>query len=173
MNTNIVPITKARSNLSSLTQKVKGEKYVVLTKGGSPRAALVDIKYLTKLEDEVKKIYGKTFIDPNLLISPLVLTETERNVRSKLHSYQLQRFFKLAEKTQIVNQKPDPGLIIKAKKVIAEKDAVILAEAKLAKCDFLATLDKKDFLNKKVAKFLKPSIALTPKDLIGLLRPSL
>ena len=108
-----------------------------------------------------------------LLVSPLVLTETERNVRSKLHSYQLQRFFKLAEKTQILNQKPDPNLIIKAKKVIAEKDAIILAEAKLAKCDFLATLDKKDFLNEKVAKFLKPSIVLTPKDLIKLLRPSL
>ena len=67
MNINIVPITKVRSNLSSLTQKVKGEKYIVLTKGGTPRAALVDINYLTKLEDEVKRIYGKTFIDPSLL----------------------------------------------------------------------------------------------------------
>ena len=67
MNINIVPITKVRSNLSSLTQKVKGEQYIVLTKGGTPRAALVDIDYLTKLEDEVKKIYGKTFIDPSLL----------------------------------------------------------------------------------------------------------
>ena len=114
-----------------------------------------------------------TLANIKLLVSPLVLTETERNVRSKLHSYQLQRFFKLAEKTQILNQKPDPNLIIKAKKVIAEKDAIILAEAKLAKCDFLATLDKKDFLNEKVAKFLKPSIVLTPKDLIKLLRPSL
>src|SRR3990167_2888428 len=114
-----------------------------------------------------------TLTNIKLLVSPLVLTETERNVRSKLHSYQLQRFFKLAEKTQILNQKPAPGLIIKAKKVIAEKDAVILSEAKLAKCDFLVTLDKKDFLNEKVAKFLKPSIALTPKDIIELLRPSL
>ena len=113
-----------------------------------------------------------TLANIKLLVSPLVLTETERNVRSKLHSYQLQRFFKLVEKTQILNQKPDPDLIIKAKKVIAEKDAVILAEAKQAKCDFLVTLDKKDFLNERVAKFLKPSIALTPKDLIRLLHPS-
>ncbi|HLA04242.1 MAG TPA: PIN domain-containing protein [Patescibacteria group bacterium] len=113
-----------------------------------------------------------TLANIKLQVSPLVLTETERNVRSKLHSYQLQRFFKLVEKTQILNQKPDPDLIIKAKKVIAEKDAVILAEAKQAKCDFLVTLDKKDFLNEKVAIFLKPSIALTPKDLIGLLQPS-
>ena len=113
-----------------------------------------------------------TLANIKLLASPLVLTETERNVRSKLHSYQLQRFLKLAEKTQILNQKPDPGLIIKAEKVIAQKDAVILAEAKQAKCDFLVTLDKKDFLNERVAKFLKPSIALTPKDLIRLLHPS-
>ena len=78
MNINIVPITKVRSNLSSLTQKVKGEKYIVLTKGGTPRAALVDINYLTKLEDEVKKIYGKTFIDPNLL--PLTRQFTKREI---------------------------------------------------------------------------------------------
>lgn len=78
MNINIVPITKVRSNLSSLTQKVKGEQYIVLTKGGTPRAALVDIDYLTKLEDEVKKIYGKTFIDPNLL--PLTRQFTKQEI---------------------------------------------------------------------------------------------
>ena len=78
MNINVVPITRARSNLSSLTRKVKGEKYIVLTKGGTPRAALVDIKYLTKLEDEVKKIYGKTFIDPTIL--PLTREFTKKEI---------------------------------------------------------------------------------------------
>ena len=78
MNIDIVPITKVRSNLSSLTQKVKGEKYIILTKGGTPRAALVDIDYLTKLEEEVKKIYGKTFIDPTLL--PLTRQFTKREI---------------------------------------------------------------------------------------------
>lgn len=78
MNTNIVPITKARSNLSSLTQKVKGEQYIVLTKGGSPKAALVDIDYLKKLEEEVQKIYGKTFIDPSLL--PLTREFTKQEI---------------------------------------------------------------------------------------------
>ena len=67
MNTNIIPITKARWSLGTLTQKIKGEQYIVLTKGGTPKAALVDIEYLKKLEDEVKKIYGKTFINPTLL----------------------------------------------------------------------------------------------------------
>lgn len=79
MNSNIVPITQARSNLSSLTKKVKGEEYIVLTKGGSPKAALVDIDYLQKLESEVKKIYGKTFIDPSLL--PLTRDFTNREIK--------------------------------------------------------------------------------------------
>ena len=97
------------------------------------------------------------------------MTETERNVRKKLHSYQLERFFKLVGKMQILDQKPDMELIAKAKKIIAEKDAVILVEAKLSKADFLVTLDKKDFLNEKVADFLKPTIALTPKILFEVL----
>ena len=78
MNIDIVPITKVRSNLSSLTQKVKGEKYIILTKGGTPRAALVDIDYLTKLEEEIRKIYGKTFIDPTLL--PLTRQFTKKEI---------------------------------------------------------------------------------------------
>lgn len=64
---NIVPITKARSTLSTLAKQVKGDQYVVLTKGGSPQAALVDVDYLKTLEEEVNKIYSKTFIDPKLL----------------------------------------------------------------------------------------------------------
>lgn len=105
-----------------------------------------------------------------LVVSPLVLTETERNVRKKLQSYHLERFFALVSKTHIVNQKPDINLTRRAKKVIAAKDAVILAEAKQARVDFLVTLDKKDFLNEKVAKYLKPTIVLTPKMLFAQLK---
>ncbi|KKR57495.1 MAG: hypothetical protein UU05_C0010G0014 [Candidatus Curtissbacteria bacterium GW2011_GWA1_40_47] len=111
-----------------------------------------------------------TYKNIKLVVSHLVLTETERNIRKKLQSYALERFFKLVEKTHILDQKPDLELIRQAKKIIVEKDAVILAEAKQSKSDFLVTLDKKDFLNKKVAEFLKPSIALTPKDLFETFR---
>ena len=104
----------------------------------------------------------------DLMVSPLVLVETERNVKGKLHSYQLERFFKLVALTQVIDQKPALKLIKKARTIIAEKDSVILAEAKLAKCDFLVTLDKKHFLNEKVANFLKSTTAITPKDLIEL-----
>lgn len=79
MNTNIIPITRARSNLGNLAKKVKGDQYVVLTKGGSPQAALVDINYLKKLEEEVEKIYAKTFIDPTLL--PLTRNFSQKEIK--------------------------------------------------------------------------------------------
>ena len=56
MNTSIVPITKARSKLGDLTSQVVGDRYVVLTKGGEPKAALVDIEYLIQLEKIVEKL---------------------------------------------------------------------------------------------------------------------
>lgn len=64
---NIIPITKARGKLGDLADKVRGGNYVVFTKGGNPKAALVDINYLTKLQKEIRNIYQKTFIDPKLL----------------------------------------------------------------------------------------------------------
>lgn len=100
-----------------------------------------------------------------LVTSKLVLTEVERNVRKKLENYHLKRFFLLANKVQIVEQKPALKLIQKTKKVIVKKDAVILAEAKTAPCDFLVTLDRKHFLTQKVAAFLKPKKVLTIKML--------
>ena len=66
-SSNIIPITQARSNLGDLAERVKGEHYIVLTKSGSPKAALVDIVYLEKLQEDLAKFYKKTFIDPKLL----------------------------------------------------------------------------------------------------------
>ncbi len=64
---NIIPITKARSKLGNLAEKVNKDNYIILTKDGSPKAALVDISYLTNLEKQVRNAYRKTFIDPKLL----------------------------------------------------------------------------------------------------------
>ncbi len=108
-----------------------------------------------------------TIKEIKLIVSSWVLTETERNVRAKLHDYHLDRFFNLVGQAQIFKIQPDIKLLQKAQKVIALKDAVILAEAKFSKSDFLVTLDRKDFLNEKVAEFLTPATALTPKDLIA------
>lgn len=76
--TNIIPITKARGKLGDLAGKVKGEKYVILTRGGKPEAALVEIEYLARLEEEIAKFYQKTFIDPKLL--PLTREFTKKEI---------------------------------------------------------------------------------------------
>ena len=78
MNTvNIVPLTKARGRLGDLAESVSGEKFIILTKGGNPKAALVDIEYLTKLQKEVESLYQKTFIDPKLLKYTRKFTDSE------------------------------------------------------------------------------------------------
>lgn len=64
---NIIPITKARGELGKLAEEATKDNYIILTKDGSPKVALVDIDYLTNLEKQVRKAYGKTFIDPKLL----------------------------------------------------------------------------------------------------------
>ena len=74
---NIIPITKARSKLGNLADKVSKDNYIILTKDGSPKVALVDISYLTSLENQVKKTYRKTFIDPKLLKYTREFTDAE------------------------------------------------------------------------------------------------
>jgi predicted nucleic acid-binding protein len=102
----------------------------------------------------------------DLIVSPVVLTEVERNVRKKLPEQSLERLFLLVDKVKIVKQKPDESLIKKAKRAIVEKDAVILAEAKQAKSDYLITLDKKHFFTEKAKNFVKPCQIVTPKMLL-------
>ena len=108
---------------------------------------------------------SKLFILPNvkLFVSKIVLHEVEKNVRHKLANYHLDRFFMLVSKLEIMQKTPNDLLIERARKVIVEKDAVILAEAKDSDCDYLITLDKRDFLQEKVHRFFKPKKILTPK----------
>lgn len=75
--TNIIPVTQARGKLGDLAEKVEGEDYVVLTKGGVPKAALVDVKYLSRLQKAVASIYKKTFIDPKLIKYTRLFTASE------------------------------------------------------------------------------------------------
>lgn len=101
-----------------------------------------------------------------LVTSKVVATEVERNVRKKLASYHLERMMLLMNQLTILPQSPSVERIDQAKKVIVEKDAVILAEAKQAKADILATLDKKHFFTKAVEDFVKPQKVLNPKMIL-------
>ena len=91
-----------------------------------------------------------TLRDLKLVVSTLVLTEVERNIREKLKSYHLERFFILVNELGII------------------KDAPILASFLISKAEFLVTLDKKHFLIDSVENFIKPSRVVTPKMLIDL-----
>lgn len=106
-----------------------------------------------------------------LVTSLIVIAEVERNVRTKLQSYHLDRFFLLVEKLTVLNQLPNEKLITRAKNAIVEKDAAILAESKQSKTDFLLTLDQKHFFTSLARNFVKPQRIVTPKMLIELLNP--
>ena len=108
-----------------------------------------------------------TLKNSKLLTSTLVLTEVERNVREKLQTHHLERFFILVEKIRIIEGKPDERLIAKAKKVIVEKDAAILSEAKRSKARILVTLDRKHFFTDKAKEFFHPGKIKTPKDIFS------
>ncbi len=98
--------------------------------------------------------------------SPLVLAETERNVRAKLTDFAVKRFFMLVERLTILYQHPNPKIIQQARKAIVAKDAVILAEAKQAGVDFLVTLDKKHFMQPSAKKFVRPAKIVSPKEIL-------
>ena len=104
-----------------------------------------------------------------LITTRFVFTEVERNVRSKLQTYHLDRFFMLVEQLTTLDQAPRYTLTRRAKNVIVEKDAVILAESKQSKAHFLLTLDHKHFFTLSARNFVKPQRIVTPKMLIELL----
>lgn len=101
-----------------------------------------------------------------LITTQTVLAEVERNVRQKLEFYHLERFFNLTVKAKPLKALPNKNSVVRAKKVIVAKDAIILAEAKRAKVEFLITLDKKHFLTDKVKKFMKGTVVYLPGEFI-------
>jgi prevent-host-death family protein len=73
----IVPITEARGKLGDLADRAQGDSYFVLTKGGEPTVALVDIAYLTHLEQEVRTMYAQTFLNKETIARTRDFTTTE------------------------------------------------------------------------------------------------
>ena len=54
---NIIPLTEARDHFSQIVAEVQKDKLYVLTKGGKPAVAIVDVKYLEHITGgEVKKV---------------------------------------------------------------------------------------------------------------------
>ncbi len=110
-----------------------------------------------------------TLPEVQLIVSKVVLTEVERNVKNKLTQLHIERFFTLAKNLTIITQLPSRELIERAQKVIVPKDAVILAEAKRVNPQYLVTLDKKHFFTTQVKTYIKPTIIASPKMIIDML----
>ena len=55
-NPKIIPVSEARAKFSDLVDKASGNNYFLLTRGGKPEVALVDAKYLDRLEKDLARI---------------------------------------------------------------------------------------------------------------------
>ncbi|MBI2356336.1 MAG: putative toxin-antitoxin system toxin component, PIN family [Candidatus Doudnabacteria bacterium] len=84
-----------------------------------------------------------------VISSPDVFEEVTRNLNEK-YPVKVQSFLALFDSVHAVLIQPDKKTILKAKKLINVFDAVILAAAMKANCDFFITLDRKHFIQPRV-----------------------
>ncbi len=96
-----------------------------------------------------------------------VLQEAERNIRCKLGTKALLRFYReLADLNPTLEAPPTPEEVAACEPIVGEKDAHVLAAALRSEADVLLTLDRKHFMAKKVQEAgLRPKIA-TPGDFL-------
>jgi predicted nucleic acid-binding protein len=100
-------------------------------------------------------------------ISKYVIFETKKNISLKLDQKAKQRFNNyILQAKLIIVEDPTNEEVKSAKKIISEKDAVILSGAKKSRVDFLLTFNSRDFFKTQVQKFLKPGRTISPKDFI-------
>ena len=99
----------------------------------------------------------------HLVISSLVMEETRRNLADFAPETlpALERIFELAS-FEVVN--PSKQGVLDAAKWVVLKDAPILAAAKSAKVDILATLDKRHLLDRPELESFIAARILRPKE---------
>lgn len=78
---NIIPLTFARDHFSQIVSEVQQDKLFVLTKGGKPAVAIIDVKYLesitggqvqrASINEEIKKAPEKVGLPPMVEHPPL------------------------------------------------------------------------------------------------------
>lgn len=95
-----------------------------------------------------------------------MIAEVVRNLQHKGTAVSLAAFFELFADAKSVIAHPDNHQIAQAATVINAKDAPILASAKSADCDWLATLDKRHFFQALVTEFAAPVQVGPPKDVL-------
>src|SRR4051812_28476422 len=105
-----------------------------------------------------------------LVLSDYVLTETERNLLGsapRAHP----AFLRLCAALPYQLSQPSDSLIIDTARVIAAKDAPIIAAARAAQVTIVATYDRKDLLSKRQEIFDAFGVTVaTPKEILAALK---
>jgi len=118
--------------------------------GGSALAAEVCVRGLAKA-----------------LVTRLVLWEAERNLHAKFPASALVEFYNLVgQLNPEVVPNPSPAEIHAAGKVVAAKDAHVLAGARAGNATHLLTLDRSHFLGKKTHAAILPIVVCTPGEFL-------
>ena len=106
-----------------------------------------------------------------ILLSNYVLQETFRNL-AQLKQPPLEAFEEILANTNIEVVEVSKLAVLDAGKLVALKDSPIIAAAKLAKVDFLVSLDKKHILNHpELESYIKAAI-VTPVEAFQKLKAS-
>lgn len=99
----------------------------------------------------------------SIVTSEYALKEAKINIEKKLGRAKLPDFYKLVViLTEVDSKKTTSDQLTSLHKAIAMKDVPILASAINLKVDFLITLDKKDFMSKKMLVEKFPFEIITP-----------
>ncbi len=100
-----------------------------------------------------------------------ILLEARRNIRKKLFSEALLRFFKeIASLKPEIIKPPTKKKLNHYNNVIALKDRHVLASALESKATFLITLDRKHFKTEAIRQANLPITIMTPKEFLELVK---
>ncbi|MBC8386505.1 MAG: PIN domain-containing protein [Actinobacteria bacterium] len=100
-----------------------------------------------------------------------ILLEAQRNIRRKLSSEALIRFYKeIAKLNPEIIRPPTKERLSKYDDVIALKDRHVLVSALESKATFLITLDRKHFQTETIRQANLPIIIMTPKEFLEMVK---
>jgi len=97
--------------------------------------------------------------------SQTVIDEVEaHSLKIRQRPKEIRKF--IQENSIIVRERIDELELELFKGLIEEEDIHVAAGARLTKCDYLVTLDKKHLLKEEVKKILKPIKVVAPKEIL-------
>jgi len=100
-----------------------------------------------------------------------ILLEAQRNIRKKLSSEAILRFYKeIANLNPEIIRPPTEERLSKYNDIIAFKDRHVLSSALESKATFLITLDRKHFQTEAIRQANLSIIIMTPKEFLELVK---